>query len=140
MTRKPSLPDKAKKEICDILQEHKHISSAELDAILKKHKVRGNTDSLQRAYRLRVAQRFVSSIKDDDGRREILAAPVGRETKYIIINACNDEAQLKSIQQRIAAGIYGLERSALKVSMRSRLLNNISYFFVKQNRGETNAR
>ena len=47
------------------------ISSGEIAAILKKHGVSGDAEALQNSYRKRLGQRLMSSIRDENGRREV---------------------------------------------------------------------
>ena len=70
---KPLLPPAAESEIMDVLSANMRISSGEIAAILKKHGVSGDMDALQDSYRKRLGQRLMASIRDENGRREVLA-------------------------------------------------------------------
>ena len=70
---RPVLPLEAEQEIMDMLSANMRISTDEIAAILKKHGVSGDADALQNAYRKRLGQRLMSSIRDESGRREVLA-------------------------------------------------------------------
>lgn len=125
MKRKPTIPPKAKAEIAEILGKKGRISNDELDAILQKHRVRSNTRDLQRGYRLRVGQRLLASVRDENGRREILAhrdSETG-EVVYIPIDLCNDEDVLTAIQNRLHKTISSLQVSSGKAANRTKKLH-----------------
>ena len=67
----PSLPPDAQREILGRLSTETRISSQEIAAILKRHGVRGDMDALQDAYRKRLGQRLMSTIRDATGKREV---------------------------------------------------------------------
>jgi len=125
MKRKTSIPQKAKAEIAEILGKKGRISNDELDAILQKHRVRSNTRDLQRGYRLRVGQRLLASVRDENGRREILAhrdSETG-EVVYIPIDLCNDEDVLTAIQNRLHKTISSMQVSSGKAANRTKKLH-----------------
>lgn len=72
-TPSPKLPPEAEQEILDALFEGMEIHSSEIAAILKKHGVCGDVEVLQDSYRKRLGQRLMASLRDDTGRREVLA-------------------------------------------------------------------
>ena len=61
----PSLPPDAQREILNRLSAETRISSQEIAAILKRHGVCGDMDALQDAYRKRLGQRLMSTIRDE---------------------------------------------------------------------------
>ena len=69
---KPVLPPEAEVEIMEVLFTDMKISSDKIAAILKKHGVSGDAEALQNAYRKRLGQRLMSSIRDENGKREVL--------------------------------------------------------------------
>jgi hypothetical protein len=83
---KPLLPPAAEDEIMDVLSANMRISSGEIAAILKKHGVSGDMDALQDSYRKRLGQRLMASIRDESGKREVLA----RCSEYIVVECCAD--------------------------------------------------
>ena len=115
----PSLPPDAQREILDRLSAETRISSQEIAAILKRHGVCGDMD----AYRKRLGQRLMSTIRDEAGKREVLAASGG---EYVIVDCCNDPQKLKAIQRRIQAQMNGLDVSAGKVRKRVRFLERFA--------------
>ena len=94
----PTLPPDAQREILDRLSAETRINSQEIAAILKRHGVCGDMDTLQDAYRKRLGQRLMSTIRDEAGKREVLAASGG---EYVIVDCCNNPQKLKAIQRRI---------------------------------------
>lgn len=124
---RPVLPPEAEKEILERLSADMRISSGEIAAILKKHGVSGDTDALQNAYRKRVGQRLMASIRDEDGRREVLA----HGSEYVVVECCNDQQALKIIHRRINGQISGLNTSADKVQGRISVLGRFLARFRK---------
>ena len=74
-TAPPRLPPEAEQEILEALFEGMEIHSDEIAAILKKHGVSGDMEALQDSYRKRLGQRLMASLRDENGRREVLAIP-----------------------------------------------------------------
>ena len=124
---KPLLPPAAEDEIMDVLSANMRISSGEIAAILKKHGVSGDMDALQDSYRKRLGQRLMSSIRDENGRREVLA----RGSEYIVVECCSDQQALRAIRQRIQSQMNGLDDSAGKVRCRIRVLDRLISRFRK---------
>ena len=107
---RPVLPPEAEQEIMDTLSVNMRISSNEIAAILKKHGVSGDTDTLQNAYRKRLGQRLMASIRDECGQREVMA----HGSEYVVLECCNDRQALKAIRQRIQSQMNGLDDSAAR--------------------------
>ena len=124
---RPVLPLEAEQEIMDTLSANMRISADEIAAILKKYGVSGDMDTLQNAYRKRLGQRLMSSIRDENGRREVLA----RGSEYIVVECCSDQQALKAIRRRIQSQMNGLDDSAGKVRSRIRVLDQLISRFRK---------
>lgn len=124
---KPLLPPAAEDEIMAVLSANMRISSGEIAAILKKHGVSGDADALQDSYRKRLGQRLMASIRDEAGKREVLA----RGSEYIVVECCADRQALKAIRQRIQSQMNGLDDSADKVRRRIRVLDHLLSRFRK---------
>ena len=124
---RPVLPLEAEQEIMDMLSAKMRISTDEIAAILKKHGVSGDVDALQNAYRKRLGQRLMSSIRDESGRREVLASG----SEYIVVECCSDQQALKAIRRRIQSQMNGLDDSAGKVRCRIRVLDELLSRFRK---------
>ena len=124
---KPLLPPAAEDEIMDVLSANMRISSGEIAAILKKHGVSGDMDALQDSYRKRLGQRLMASIRDESGKREVLA----RGSEYIVVECCADRQALRAIRQRIQSQMNGLDDSAGKVRCRIHVLDHLLSRFRK---------
>lgn len=118
---KPILPPQAEAEILDRLFTNMKISSGEIAAILEKYDVCGDVPSLQASYRKRLGQRLMASIRDETGKREVLA----HGSEYVVVDCCNDQQKLQAIRRRIQAQMSGLDESAVKVQGRVRLLERL---------------
>lgn len=106
----PILPPEAEAEILDLLFTNMKISSGEIAAILAKHGVYGDIDVLQDSYRKRLGQRLMASIRDEKGKREVLA----HGSDYVVVECCNDQQALKAIRRRIQSQMNGLDVSAAR--------------------------
>ena len=119
---RPMLPLEAEQEIMDTLSANMRISADEIAAILKKHGVSGDIDALQNAYRKRLGQRLMSSIRDENGKREVLATHGG---EYVVVECCSAQQKLKAIRRHIQGQMNGLDDSAGKVRSRIRVLDQL---------------
>lgn len=119
---RPALPPEAEAEIMELLSANLRISSGEIAAILAKHGVSGDVDALQNAYRKRVGQRLMSSLRDENGKREVLA----HGSEYVVVECCSDQQALKAIRRRIQSQMNGLDDSAGKVRRRIHVLERLS--------------
>ena len=124
---RPILPPEAEDEILTALFANMRISSGEIAAILKKHHVSGDMDVLQDRYRKQLGQRLMASIRDEQGRREVLA----RGSEYIVLECCNDRQALQAIRRRIQSQMNGLEVSSMKVGGRIHVLERFLARFRK---------
>ena len=127
----PSLPLGAQEEILDKLFTDMHIHSDDIVKILKKYEVEGDVDALQDAYRRRVGQRLMASIRDGTGKREVLS---GKGREYFVVECCNDVNQLNVIRSRIEAQMAGLGNSADKVHGRIGVLERLGRLFGRGRR------
>lgn len=123
------IPPDAQAEILQKLSAETKITSGEIAEILKKHDICGDIDALQDAYRKRLGQRLMSTIRDETGKREVLAASGG---EYVIVDCCNDPQKLKAIRHRIQAQMNGLDVSAGKVRKRVRFLERFASWVRKE--------
>lgn len=119
---RPGLPSDARTEILEILSANMEITGDEIVAILKRHQVAEDEEILQDRYRRQLGQRLMASLRDDDGRREVLSNGRGR---YYVLECCRDQMQLQSIQRRIQNQMRGLDATAGKVRVRIRVLERL---------------
>lgn len=124
---KPLLPPEAEAEIMAKLFTNMKISSGEITVILAKYGVSGDTEALQDRYRKRLGQRLMASIRDESGKREVLA----HGSEYVVVECCNDQQALKAIRRRIQGQINGLDVSARKVQGRIHVLDRFLARFRK---------
>ena len=124
---RPLLPPEAEAEIMARLFANMKISSEEIAVILAKYGVSGDTDALQVRYRKRLGQRLMASIRDESGKREVLA----HGSEYIVVECCNDQQALKASRRRIQGQINGLDVSARKVQGRIHVLDRFLARFRK---------
>ena len=124
---RPVLPPQAEAEIMNRLYTNMRISSGEIAAIREKYDVCGDESALQASYRKRLGQRLMASIRDESGKREVLA----HGSEYVVVECCNDRQALKAIRRRIQAQMSGLDVSAAKVQGRVHVLDRLLAKFRK---------
>ncbi len=124
---RPALPPEAEAEIMEKLFTNMKISSGEIAAILARHGVSGDAAVLQEQYRKRLGQRLMASIRDESGKREVLA----HGSEYIVVECCNDQQALKAVRRRIQGQMNGLDVSARKVQGRIHVLERFLTRFRK---------
>ena len=127
MSSRPTIPTKARDEIMSLLAADMRIGVDQLTDILEKHHVSGNVNALQSGYRRRIAQRLMAGIRDDNGKREILA--VRSETggtEYVVVDGCTDPKKLRAMQHRLQSNLVGLENTSDKVRRRLRFVERFS--------------
>lgn len=128
---RPGLPPDARAEILETLCSNMEISSDEIVAILKRHHVAEDADVLQDRYRRQMGQRLMASLRDDDGRREVMSNGKGR---YFVLECCQDQRQLQSVQRRIQNQMRGLDATAGKVRVRIRVLERLKAVLMPEKR------
>ena len=126
-----SLPPDARAEILEALCSNMEISSDEIVAILKRHHVAEDADVLQDRYRRQMGQRLMASLRDDDGRREVMSNGKGR---YFVLECYRDQRQLQSVQRRIQNQMRGLDATAGKVRVRIRVLERLKAVLMPEKR------
>ncbi len=126
----PVLPPEAEDEILTVLFTDMKISTEKIVNILKKYDVSGDVDALQDRYRKRLGQRLMSSIRDETGRREVLA----HGSEYVVLECCADQQTLKAIRRRVQAQMSGLDVSAGKVQGRIRVLDRLTAHSKRRSR------
>lgn len=127
MSSRPTIPTKARDEIMSLLAVDMRIGADQLTDILEKHHVSGNVNALQRGYRRRIAQRIMAGIRDDNGKREILAVrSENGGTEYVVVDGCTDPKKLRAMQHRLQSNLAGLENTSDKVRRRLRFVERFS--------------
>ena len=90
------VPENAAAEILEKLMTHQQISSDEVARILKQYGVCGEPEALQVAYRKKVGQRLIASLRDPYGRREVFSTG----STYVLVDCCNDRDALEHIHKK----------------------------------------
>ena len=121
-SRIPVIPSGAEKEILDRLFREMHMNSEQMADVLERYGVMGDPDTLQRSYRKRAAQRLMSSFRDDEGKRTILA---GKGGEYYVVPLCNDLSALHDVEHRLEQQEHGLHKSAVVVTRRVGILAKV---------------
>ena len=104
------------------------LDKKDIDEITERYGVRGDDETLQRSYRRQQAQRFIASLRDDDGVRLAMSVRGG---KYVLIDYSNDKRGLNALHERLQSQIRGLDRSDTKVTDRIAQLKRIIARFTR---------
>ena len=121
------IPPEAENEILKRLACQMRIHSDEVDTILQKYGVAGNEEQLQQSYRRQLGQRLLAGLRDEEGRREVLAVGDGKGgTEYLVVDCCNNLEQPTKIRHRLGSQTAGLDNSMEKVKNRMERLNRFA--------------
>ena len=84
-----NIPPEAEREILERLSRRMRIRASEVDAILERYGVTGDEAQLQQRYRRQLGQRLLAGLRDEAGRREVLAVRDGQGgTEYLVVDCC----------------------------------------------------
>ena len=122
------LPLEAQAEILERLFDQMFLDKKDIDEITERHGVCGDIETLQRSYRRQRAQRFIASLRDDNGDRLAMSVKGGR---YVLIDYSNDKRGLSALHERLYAQMRGLERSDTKVKDRIERLKRMIARFTR---------
>lgn len=130
------VPEDAAAEILETLITHQQISSDEVALILKRYGVRGEPEALQIAYRKKVGQRLIASLRDPYGRREVFSTG----STYVLVDGCNNRDDLERIQEKISKEVEASCQASDKIDNRLQVLRRFSRYsgqkHHKKKRGE----
>ena len=101
-------------EILEKLMTHQQISSDEVAQILKRYGVRGEPEALQIAYRKKVGQRLIASLRDPYGRREVFSTG----NTYVLVDCCNDRDALEHIHKKLDKDMEAVDQASCKIDTR----------------------
>ena len=105
-----NIPPEAEREILERLSRRMRIRASEVDAILERYGVAGDQVQLQQRYRRQMGQRLLAGLRDEAGRREVLAVRDGQGgTEYLVVDFCNDLEQLTRLRHRLGSQTAGLD-------------------------------
>ena len=98
-------------EILEKLMTHQQISSDEVAQILKRYGVCGEPEALQVAYRKKVGQRLIASLRDPYGRREVFSTG----STYVLVDCCNDRDALEHIHKKLDKDMEANATNSMKL-------------------------
>mgnify|MGYP000211568918 CR=1 FL=1 len=105
------VPEDAAAEILEKLMTHQQISSDEVARILKRYGVCGEPEALQIAYRKKVGQRLIASLRDPYGRREVFSTG----STYVLVDCCNDRDALEHIHKKLDKDMEANATNSMKL-------------------------
>ena len=105
------VPEDAAAEILEKLMTHQQISSDEVGQILKRYGVCGEPEALQVAYRKKVGQRLIASLRDPYGRREVFSTG----STYVLVDCCNDRDALEHIHKKLDKDMEANATNSMKL-------------------------
>ncbi len=118
------VPEDAAAEILEILMTQQQISSDEVARILKRYGVRGEPEALQSAYRKKVGQRLIASLRDPYGRREVFSTG----STYVLVDGCNDQKALEHIHRKLDKDMEAVDQASSKIDNRLQVLQRFSRY------------
>ena len=110
------VPEDAAAEILEKLMTHQQISSDEVSQILKRYGVCGEPEALQIAYRKKVGQRLIASLRDPYGRREVFSTG----NTYVLVDCCNDRDALEHTTLRVFSACRSRRSESVSMPCRRR--------------------
>ncbi len=122
------VPEDAAAEILEKLMTHQQISSDEVAQILKRYGVRGEPEALQIAYRKKVGQRLIASLRDPYGRREVFSTG----STYVLVDCCNDRDALEHIHKKLDKDMEAVDQASCKIDNRLQVLQRFSRYRRKR--------
>lgn len=122
------VPEDAAAEILEKLMTHQQISSDEVAQILKRYGVCGEPEALQIAYRKKVGQRLIASLRDPYGRREVFSTG----STYVLVDCCNDRDALEHIHKKLDKDMEAVDQASCKIDNRLQVLQRFSRYRRKR--------
>ena len=122
------IPEDAAAEILEKLMMHQQISSDEVAQILKRYGVCGEPEALQIAYRKKVGQRLIASLRDPYGRREVFSTG----STYVLVDCCNDCDALEHIHKKLDKDMEAVDQASCKIDNRLQVLQRFSRYRRKR--------
>jgi Arc/MetJ family transcription regulator len=126
------VPEDAAEEVMDILLTRQQISSDELAQILKRYGICGDPEALQTAYRKKVGQRLIASLRDPYGRREVFSTG----NTYVLVECCNDRDALECIHEKLGKDMEAVDQASGKIDNRLQVLRRFARFHRKKKGGK----
>ena len=115
-------------EILEKLMTHQQISSDEVAQILKRYGVCGEPEALQVAYRKKIGQRLIASLRDPYGRREVFSTG----NTYVLVDCCNDRDALEHIHKKLDKDMEAVDQASCKIDNRLQVLQRFSRYRRKR--------
>ncbi len=122
------VPEDAAAEILEKLMTHQQISSDEVAQILRRYGVCGEPEALQIAYRKKVGQRLIASLRDPYGRREVFSTG----STYVLVDCCNDRDALEHIHKKLDKDMEAVDQASCKIDNRLQVLQRFSRYQRKR--------
>lgn len=116
------IPLNTQKKILEILKRDFRIPTEQMLNLVAKDVGADLSDRMVRAFWLDKCQRLMAGIRDEDGQRMIFNIPKGKSkngrSEYILVDACEDDKELKIIKHRLRSNISGMRNSVKIIDLR----------------------
>lgn len=116
------IPLNTQKKILEIVKRDFRIPTEQMLSLVAKDVGADLSNRMARAFWLDKCQRLMASIRDEDGQRMIFNIPKGKSkngvSEYILVDACEDDAELKVIKHRLRGNISGMRNSIKVIDLR----------------------
>ena len=116
-----ALDKRIKEKINSIMEETPNITVDELMQIVKEYAPKPDISKLINQEYKRIAQRIISSYKDEHGVRECFS--IKSEGCYVNISRTTDREDLQKVRYQLSKKYRGLNKSLRKIDTREQILN-----------------
>ena len=116
------IPLNTQKKILEILKRDFRIPTEQMLNLVAKDVGADLSDRMVRAFWLDKCQRLMAGIRDEAGHRMSFTIPKGKSkngrSEYILVDACEDDKELKIIKHRLRSNISGMRNSVKIIDLR----------------------
>lgn len=124
------IPPVAEREILGRLYFETKLSVDDLVEILRRHGVVKDPEALLISYLKEVGQRYMASLRDNEGNRMVYCIKNRwGEKEYIILDFCNDRRKFRQVQENLSRSLTGMDCSLDAVDERRERLNRVDRQF-----------
>jgi len=116
------IPLNTQKKILEILKRDFRIPTEQMLSLVAKDVGADLSNRMVRTFWLDKCQRLMAGIRDEDGQRMIFNIPKEKSkngrSEYILVDACEDDKELKTIKHRLRGNISGMRNSVKVIDLR----------------------
>jgi hypothetical protein len=118
-----ALDKRIKEKINSIMQDAPNITVDELIEIVKEYAPKPDVEKLMNQEYRRIAQRIISSYRDEQGIRDCFSVKSETGNLYVNISVTKDKEDLQKVRSHLSKKYRGLNKSLRKIDTREQILN-----------------